>query len=367
MYQKHASYQLADFVTDEEFIEWVRRPTPHADAYWKEFLEIFPHQSSTIYKARLAVKMLIQESGETQGAEQDARQIWDTIEQSLDSPKSVSFSLFLKPYVRWAAVLALICLAGAGWWAVQSLDKTSESNYQTMIQDAKILAAMEEVTNLTDQPRRVTLPDGSLVVLEKDSRLSYAKSFMGSNLREVYLTGEAYFDVAKDPQKPFLVFSNELVTKVIGTSFRIKAFDSEKNIVVSVRSGRVSVYAHKSGMNADPETTGLLLTPNQEVQFDRAGQRFSRTLIEKPMALLNKEELQQFSFEDAPVSRIFDALEKVYGVEIVFDEEVLSNCRLTTSLSAETLFEKLEVICEGIGATYKLVDAHVVISGKGCN
>jgi transmembrane sensor len=346
MYQKYASYQLADFVTDEEFIEWVRRPTPHADAYWKEFLEIFPHQSTTIHKARRAVRLLVQESGVTNGAEEDAREIWAGIEQSLDSSRGRVRSLFsaLGP-ARWAAAVAILLLAGAGWWISTRNQTDQATNYQVMVKH---------------------LPDGSTIRLEPKSRVSYSENFAG-NVREVYLTGAAFFEVTKNPEKPFLVYSNELVTKVLGTSFRIQAFDKEKNIVVSVRTGRVSVYAHKSGRSSDPETTGLLLTPNQEVQFSRAEERFSRTLVEKPAVLLSQEELQQFAFEDAPVNHIFEALEKAYGVDIVFDEEVLATCHLTTSLSAETLFDKLEVICEAIGATYKVVDAQVVISSKGCS
>lgn len=110
----------------------------------------------------------------------------------------------------------------------------------------------------------------------------------------------------------------------------------------------------------------MLLTPNQEIQFARADQRFKRTLVEKPTLVLTQQELKKYSFENAPVSEIFTALETAYGVDIVFDEETLSSCRLTTSLSAETLFDKLAVICEGIGASYKVVDAQVVVTGRGC-
>lgn len=238
--------------------------------------------------------------------------------------------------------------------------------YQALLEEAETVQPLEEVVNTTAQPRLVNLPDGSTITLEKDSRVSFAKSFTGKN-REVYLTGAAFFDVTKNPDKPFLVYSNELVTKVLGTSFRIQAFEKDDNVVVSVKTGRVSVYPKNSPKNADPETAGMLLTPNQEVRFARTEERFNRTLIEKPTVLLTKEELQEYSFDNAPVSRIFAALEKAYSVDIVFDEEVMAHCRLTTSLSAETLFDKLEVICEGIGANYKVVDAQVVVSGRGCN
>jgi hypothetical protein len=90
-------------------------------------------------------------------------------------------------------------------------------------------------------------------------------------------------------------------------------------------------------------------------------------LIEKPVLLLTNQELEKFVFKDTSIENIFLALEKAYGVEIIFDKEVMVNCRLTTSLTNENLFEKLDIICAGIEAQYKVVDAQVIISSNGCN
>jgi transmembrane sensor len=365
MYQKYTSYQLADFVADEEFVEWVRRPTPRADQYWNEFLEIFPHQRAALHHARQVVRTLIQDSAAEVENADDAREIWMGIEASMEAKRGRVIPFFTGFGQRWAAAVAVICLAGAGWWIGQRSQTSAAISYQSMVQEARAVNPLEEVINTSSTTQTIRLPDGSKIVLEPASQISYVKNFAGKS-RVVYLAGAAFFDVTKNPEKPFLVYSNELVTKVLGTRFRIQAFDKEKNIVVSVRTGRVTVYEHHPARNADPETTGLLLTPNQEIQFNRKDERFNRTLVKKPAVLLDREELQQFSFVDAPLNQIFEALEKAYGVDIVFDEEVLSSCHLTTSLSAETLFDKLEVICEAIGASYKVVDAQVVISSKGC-
>ncbi|MPR33056.1 FecR family protein [Salmonirosea aquatica] len=365
MFQKYASFQTADFVADTDFIEWVRRPTAASNQFWQEYLEVFPHQHPALQQARQAVQLLIQEGRAIPPASKEAEQIWDSIEESLNFIPIRRIGFLAQGWQRWAAAAAVVLTLGVGWYFASSSKSSMPESYQTLVEEAETIQPLVEVVNKSEKPRVVNLPDGSVITLEKDSRVSYAKVFAGKN-REVYLTGAAFFDVTKNPEKPFLVYSNELVTKVLGTSFRIQAFEQDKNIVVSVKTGRVSVYAHKSSQHPDPETTGMLLTPNQEVRFTRSDERFNRTLVKKPVILLSKEEMQQFSFEDAPVSQIFEALEKVYGVDIVFDEEVISNCRLTTSLSAETLFEKLEVICEGIGATFKVMDAQVVITSRGC-
>lgn len=365
MFQKYVSYQTADFVADTNFIEWVRRPTAPSDQFWQEFLEVFPHQHSNLQQARQMVRLLIKEGRAIPADSKETEQIWESIEESLDTKPFSRIDIHSIGWQRWAAAAAVVLMLGAGWYLIDSQSPSKSDTYQTLIEEAEAIQPMEEVINTTVQTRLVSLPDGSTITLEKDSRVSFSKSFEGKN-REVYLAGAAFFDVTKNPNKPFLVYSSELVTKVLGTSFHIQAFEKDKNIVVSVKAGRVSVYPKSSPESTDPETAGMLLTPNQEVRFARAEERFSRTLIEKPTVLLTQEELQHYSFDNAPVSRIFTALGKAYGVDIVFDEDVMTHCHLTTSLSAETLFDKLSVICEGIGATYKVVDAQVVIESRGC-
>ena len=111
----------------------------------------------------------------------------------------------------------------------------------------------------------------------------------------------------------------------------------------------------------------MVLTPNQQGIFEKDVETLTRTLVEKPVILLTSQELEHFSFRDTPIEQIFSALEKAYGVHIIYDKELMSACRLTTSLTNENLFEKLNIICGGIEATYKVVDAQVIITSNGCN
>ncbi|MFN7120120.1 MAG: FecR family protein, partial [Saprospiraceae bacterium] len=101
-----------------------------------------------------------------------------------------------------------------------------------------------ELKNTTSQDQKITLPDGSLVVLKPESSLVYNEDFNKSK-REVHLRGEAFFDVVKNPAKPFIVHAGEVVAEVVGTSFSIKNAEDSKNVEVDVISGKVSVYAEK--------------------------------------------------------------------------------------------------------------------------
>jgi hypothetical protein len=100
-----------------------------------------------------------------------------------------------------------------------------------------------EQTNNSDKPQIITLSDGSSVLLQPNSKLSYPKIFVG-NERKVYLSGEGFSKSVKT-LKPFLSFANEIVTKVVGTSFKIKAYANQPNVEVVVRTGKVKVRSNE--------------------------------------------------------------------------------------------------------------------------
>lgn len=223
--------------------------------------------------------------------------------------------------------------------------------------------------NPGETPLKILLADGSKVILKAASELFVDQDF-GKSLREVRLEGAAYFVVEPDPERPFVVISNEVVTKVLGTSFSVQAYDSESEITVAVRTGRVSVYTggiDDAGREAVPAEKEVILTPNQKMVYYRALEKVSKGLVEKPEIVLPNSNLFRMQFEDAEVTRIFDVLAENYGVDIRYDRRMLEQCRLTTSMSDEGLYERIEVICKAIGASYSIGDdAVITIKSNGC-
>ncbi|MBT1687609.1 FecR family protein [Dawidia soli] len=218
-------------------------------------------------------------------------------------------------------------------------------------------------TNTTTEPVRVPLKDGSTVVVQPGSELRYPETF--GKQREVYLSGEAFFEIARDPAHPFLVHANELTTRVLGTSFVIKAYADRKEIVVSVRTGKVSVFPKSApGQTAPPEE--IILTPNQQVVYQRQERIAQKQLVESP-AVLVPAPSTSLAYTDEPVAKLFRTLETMYGVTIDFDEHAIEQCRITTELTDEGLFERMEVICHVINATYYVEDGHIRVESRGCN
>lgn len=359
MSHKYSVFTLEDFITDDSFIAWAKYPTQESDLFWNAFIAENPQQATIVTNAKNAVLALVEASRHS-NSKKDAPEIWIDVNEGLEfqsNLKSIAVN-----WKQWAAAASIIIVLGF-WWFIDNSTK-QKYEYAELVQKSE--TELKEVTNKTKKDLSFILPDESIIVLKPNSKLSY-NNFENSPLREVYLAGEAFFDVKKNSKKPFYVYSNGLVTKVLGTSFTIKAFETDKDVVVNVKTGKVTVYPQSSIINKDPETSGLVLFPNQKVVFEKTQERLSRSLVEKPVLLISTEELAQFKFNDAPVEQIFLALELAYGVEIIIDNDALKNCMLTTSLTNETLFEKLDIICGAIEAKYKIVDAQIIISSSGCN
>lgn len=361
MSKQYEKYTIEDFITDDDFIQWAKYPTDESDMFWQTVIKNQPEQSSIIHKAKLVVQQLAIASKKTAPTD-EIPIIWAEIKADIYQKPQVMLLGF--DWKKWAFAATILLIIGSGFWWQSNIFPNTNPVYERLTTNSS--NQLREIINSSTKDQTVKLPDGSMAILKPHSRLSYAKSFDGK-LREVYLAGEAFFEVTKNPKKPFMVYANGLVTKVLGTSFSIKAFETDREVTVKVKTGKVSVYAQNTTHNQDPETNGVVLTPNQKMIFGKEDERFTRTLVEKPTPLISDQELQQMSFNDSPVEQIFLALEKAYGVKIIYDKDVINNCQLTTTLGDENLFEKLDIICAGIEANYKVIDAQVIITSNGCN
>lgn len=227
------------------------------------------------------------------------------------------------------------------------------------------LVVYKRIVNRGQQADEVTLPDGSRVTLEPRSKIQYAPAFDGPE-RTVYLDGKAFFDVVKDENRPFKVNTQKLITRVLGTSFAVTAFRDQNEVTVSVKTGKVSVLTRTQGADSLIRKE-VVLTPNQEFIYNKEKDRGERSIVEEPQAIVPPEVVKRMRFEETSPKVIFEAIEKVYGVDIVFDEEKFSSCRITTSISDGNIFNRIHIMCEVMNATYRVEDAKIIIEGDGCH
>ncbi len=210
-----------------------------------------------------------------------------------------------------------------------------------------------ERTSTSPQKLTFQLPDGTIVKLNSNASLKYPEEF-GENTREVFLTGEAYFEVAKDSIRPFLVNSGELVTKVLGTKFNVK--EANDQIEVTVASGKVSVKR---------ENTQQLLLPNEKVIFDLSTKNLQKhsTNLEVELAWLENTLI----FKDTRMEDASKVLEQWYGVTISFTNQDIKNCLITGKYKNPPLSKILNAISFSTGIEYTRTGNTISLNGNGCN
>ncbi len=212
------------------------------------------------------------------------------------------------------------------------------------------------VSTTRGEQKEIVLPDGTKVVLNNESSISYKEKFAGG--RNVQLTGEAFFDVVKNPAKPFTVQSEDILTTVLGTSFNVKNYEYESSYV-TVLTGKVNVASIEQ-----PEEA-IDLKPNEQARFDAVtGKLFRKTVDADNYAVWRNKVIR---FDSAPLSEVTQVLARWYGVDIKFANEALASCTISGKYKEDTLLNVLEGIKFIIDIDYKFVSKQeVVIEGKGC-
>jgi transmembrane sensor len=216
----------------------------------------------------------------------------------------------------------------------------------------------EKSVVVVKEPGFIRLPDGSTVILNAESRLEYSKSFENKSVREVYLTGEGFFDVKQDPSKPFLVHTGKLKTTVLGTAFNVKAFADETSITVTVTRGKVKV-------SDDVKILGII-SHNQQITFDKNSDKALQKSVnsQKSIAWVEKD----IFFDNITLVDAVEQLEKRFGITIRFGNDASKQCRFTaTFVKGENLDQILNIICEFNKATFEYDSAGAIeINGEGC-
>jgi transmembrane sensor len=200
--------------------------------------------------------------------------------------------------------------------------------------------------------REIKLPDGSSIFLNKNSTVTYTYS---DDQREVKLSGEAYFDVIHDEEKPFVVKAGELEIVDIGTAFNIKTDPSAKVIDVSVESGEVAVTT--------PDKTTLHLIQGEKSVYHQTSKTIAKSKVQaNELAYKTKV----FVFENASLEVAVQKLNEVYGTNIVLSEE-LKSCHITSTFKNEKINSILDIIGETLHLKVIRKENEILLEGNACD
>lgn len=216
------------------------------------------------------------------------------------------------------------------------------------------LAKVQEIVTPLGQRASVTLPDSSVVTLGPGSRLKYAENF-AVNTREITLEGEAFFEVTKDPAKPFIIHTGIVQTRVVGTSFKIDALKGSR-VTVSVSTGKVRVSSVQQGT----EQMLALLTPGQGVDYDTVSKKIE--LRSFRAADVTEWKTGLLSFNGSSLNEALISLERWYNVDISPVRAGKGKKRIKLIVDGKKpISAALETITQLTGMKYRIVGKQIQI------
>ncbi|MFY9154335.1 MAG: FecR domain-containing protein [Prolixibacteraceae bacterium] len=364
--EKYSEFGASDFLNDEYFLRWLSDPTREDHTYWNEFLKKYPHKKEEIKEATLVFRLL--HSREEKLDMNETYEIWNRIQKESKTSKR---AVFLK-FMRYAAIWLLVFLSGGvTYYFYQSNEKQYEfqlaetpaiSTEKAMIvlADGSQVPLDNQMSNISystngqrlvvnddtiSQPSgnekelinkiivpygnksMILLSDGTRVWLNAGSQLIYPSVFLGKT-RQVMLVGEAYFDVSKNPDKPFLVRTTELNVKVLGTKFDISAYPEDKLVQTILEEGKVSL--HYPGKGILKREYFIEMSPNQLVELDRTTGEAKSHTVDVSKYISWKEGMLEF--EKVDLVRALKQVERYYNVKISLTDPLIGSYKLSGKL-----------------------------------
>lgn len=329
-------YTVEELLNDDSFIAYLMDAESPEGSKWKDRIANNEELAGEVVEARSVVDSLKYQDLSFTKAEEN--QLWDKIEKrtanTLETKEQTTVSSF-----KWLKIAAaLIPVLMASLWLIDQIGLPSDPVEQL----SDVMVSKE---CLYGRKMTVTLPDGSTVKLNSGSRISYYQDFE-RDIRSVWLQGEAFFDVKRNPDKPFIIISGNIRTQVLGTSFNIKSFEKEGKVDVTVASGLVSVSRYDE---SEPDNlqwdniSGVVLNPSELVSYDKSKDQFSE------IKTVNTEEILAWKsgilvFKKAPFQEIVSRLERWYGVEFEVEESITIPDGFTGRFDNKSLRRVLEGI-----------------------
>lgn len=403
-------YSLEELLDDREFISWALYGTHKNE--WDSFLSKHPVFCNEAQKAKEIVLLLKDRYDEPDRG--DVLNMWQNIEsyynvqQEKAKTLSLKRTLLIKRVFRYAAVLLIIVTIGttAYWYfggfnqrfefaSGYSIPKNGETklvlsngdevhvkkdNSSIVIKGKEaILINNEQSIDLRNQQQVIeeevkmneviipygrksllVLDDGTKVWLCAGSRLAFPTRFTGKK-REVYLEGEAYFEVTHLPDRPFIVNARDVSLKVLGTRFYLSACSSDEKIVTVLMEGSVALNENSSPVFAGKE---VVLEPGQKASFDKINRKIN---VEQ----VNDVEFYAawiqgwFPFSKESLLTVFNKLERYYNIKFVYDKSFLSDDLISGKLDLkDSISDVLETLSGLAQLSYKIENNNIYIERK---
>lgn len=355
---RYLTYSTEDFIQDEFFQQWVYTPNEECDRYWQDFLLLHPYKEESINEAKeFLLLMKFRRSVPDTAIESiknrlnqriDREELGNKREDTRRTSRLFVLSRRKVYYSMAASIIVATCfIAYFGLYNHTGILLFSHSD-------------IEQYETPKGKQQFIELADGTKVWLNADSRINLPKNFMLSDTREVFLEGEAFFDVAENKDKPFVVTTPEISIRVLGTAFNVKSYARDNFVETTLVRGKITLKS-KAMDQSEPVT----LTPNQQAVFIKD---LKEIVLEENV---NSDDYTGWKngwivFDDKPFSYIRETLERSYDVSIIMEDESSLTCTFSAKFKDKTLKEVLEIFRNTESINYEIKDDTVFITGKLC-
>lgn len=347
-YEKYIHYTTEEFVLDENFMQWVLHPNQERDLFWKEFLQSHPEKKQQIKEASILILSI--RVVEPAISSERLEQIYQNARLTSKPVRKIGWMV-----AKIAAVFLLLISIGSVWYYIQTdrqsfpmelataeqLEKgmvilpngivnefeteqtkirQTSSGEMTINSDTLSLVnvsgkaekqALAQVIVPYGKQSDIILADGTRIWLNAGSQLSYPVSFTG-NTREVYLAGEAFFDVISDPTKPFHVITGDMKIRVTGTKFNVTSYASDQTTQAVLVSGKINAAKNRRfshSMELDPGERIVYKKQEDNMEKDRVDVELYASWVNGYLI-----------FDNEPVENIFKKLERYYNKKILIEK-----------------------------------------------
>lgn len=366
----YSQYSVEDFLLDDRFRKWIINPDKDDHVFWENWLARNPSRANDLIEAKNMLLHLSMKDHRLGADEADA--LWNNLEKEIDLIEDIPSETKVipissesilerskkekRPDYQWMRIAALLLLLVVASVILVKLNTPSEP---------PVAAAPQLVEKATESGMKsqITLKDGTLVVLNSASKLSYFPSFNDKS-RDVYLEGEAYFDVAKDSSRPFNVYTGDVVTTALGTAFNINGYqDNGNGIAIALVEGKVSVQkAQAENKTPAVSNEGHILLPGHRATYDPESKAFSLSDFDLKQETAWKE--GNLLFVNAEAAEVFTRIERWYGVKMIPKNASDKKLNYSAEFKNQNIHQVLTSLSFTLAFDYEIKDSEILITYK---
>lgn len=356
----YKNYKVEDLVQDPWFRAWVNGNDADANVFWEKWLMKNPEEGEKVTQARQIVKSLSHLDASMPPDRKMA--VWKAIsekttqlqthafpEKSNENWDNLALHQWFRTTIKLVASLLIILASIYVFTAIR--DSVNDIRMAKNNEER----SFQKETNAVERIR-FQLPDGSLVHLNSDSKLIYEWGNEGMS-REIFLLGEAYFDVKKDEDRPFKVFANGAEITALGTEFNVKIGKSDSITEVSLVEGKVEVL-NLTSVNKD----AIHLNKGERASIVPSERTMIKSTFDIGLVTFWKDGLLQF--EDTSILTVKEVLEQWYRVKIVFENNPEADLKVTGRFDNEYLGNVLHSLSYSTRFEYTIEEKTVYIKFK---